>query len=163
MPSKNIFDNISDGNDKSVEEDLVSSQAREVQRSTVTQLARQMLNDTRYHWVLNVMTIYILLADQVRIIFFGSAVDIFFNVMVGICFAIFIIDFVISLLGNKKYLLSFYFFFDIIMTLFIVFDFTFIQMLLFANSQLKFENLITRLFKIIRIIRIIRILKIIKT
>ncbi len=76
--------------------------------------------------LLNICTFYALFGDNLRILFFNTHADIYFNVLVILILLLFIFEVVMYLHTEKTYLLGFYFFLDIISTFFLIFDLTWI-------------------------------------
>ena len=119
------------------------------------------------HWIvfINVLVVYSLIADYLRILIFRKSGDVFFDVLTILVFLIFVLEIVIYLITVKNYGCSFYFFIDAISTLLLIVDVVFISNYLFYGNTVSGNNtsdLITRLGKYFRIIRLIRILKLLK-
>lgn len=119
------------------------------------------------NWIvfINVLVVYSLIADYLRVLIFRQSGDIVFDVLTILVFLVFVIEIIIYLITVKNYSCSFYFFIDTISTLLLIVDIVFISNAMFYGRNVSGNNtsdLITRLGKYFRIIRLIRILKLLK-
>lgn len=126
----------------------------------------EIIGNNKY-WIIfiNVLVVYSLIADYLRILIFRQSGDIFFDILTCIVFFSFVMEIIIYLITVKNYSCSFYFFIDTISTLLLVVDVLFISNEIFYGEDSSSNNtsdLITRLGKYFRIIRLIRILKLLK-
>lgn len=115
--------------------------------------------------IVNICIFYALFADYLRIMIFRQSFDIFFDIFLCLCILIFILELIVYLITEKKYLLSFYFTLDIITIVFLVFDITSLaDKIFYSTDEITFLSQIAlELSKIVRIIRLIRVLKFFKT
>lgn len=140
-------------------EDQVSYQQR------FLKLCETVGNNNNWIVFINVLVVYSLIADYLRVLIFRSSGDVFFDVLTILVFLVFVIEIIIYLITVKNYSCSFYFFIDTISTLLLIVDVTFISNAMFYGRNVSGNNtsdLITRLGKYFRIIRLIRILKLLK-
>ncbi len=114
--------------------------------------------------LVNFCTFYALFGDYLRIMLFRKPVDPLFDGIVIFCFIIFVIEIVIYWIADKTYFMGFYFFLDLISTVFLIFDITSISNKVFYSSpNLSISSIIAIEFsKIFRHIRLIRVLKLFK-
>ena len=111
---------------------------------------------------LSILTAFILLGDYFRVMLFRKGADLPFDILVFICFFVFALEVILSLIAIKKYFLSFYFFFDVIMTLFLILDVNFITNILFYDANEDVYRVALKIARIIRLIRLIRLMKLFK-
>lgn len=84
------------------------------------------------HWtfqvLINVFTVWCLFADDFRMLFAPvDPGDTVFNVINLICMSLFLIEIFVSSISRRGYFFSFFFFMDLISTLIIAFDLTWVQ------------------------------------
>ena len=81
---------------------------------------------TNFYFILivNICTLYALFADYLRVIIFNSKADIAFNILVVIIICIFTLELIVYWVVEKNYFLGFYFYLDVITTVFLIFDIT---------------------------------------
>jgi len=78
-------------------------------------------------YIMTSLTIYALFGDDVRLLFFSKPSDFFFNIITIVAMAAFIIEIIISSFAKKdEYLFSFYFWLDVISTVSLLFDISWI-------------------------------------
>lgn len=119
-------------------------------------------NSIYYSIVINVVTLYVLIADYFRIIFFTIDADQIFDIFTIMCFVVLAVDFIFCLICVKNYIFSFFFYLDIIMTLTVVFDITSVSNTMYDKESDKVKQITSNIFRIIRIIRLIRIIKLLR-
>lgn len=146
--------------DHNVETESVGDPAipNEFTKKTVT-LIKLALNSWAYTIFINTVTVYVLAADYFRIMIFRKNADLIFDIFTIFGFFGLLADFLMMLASQKKYFGSFYFFLDIIMTITIIFDVTFVSNAIFYGNQDKVLSIAASILNIIRIIRLIRIMK----
>lgn len=104
--------------------------------------------------------IFSLVINPLRSIIFPKYFDWPFNIVNLFVILVFATEIITFLFHKKNYFLSFYFFIDLISTLLIVFDLTFVYYPLFYQNEDTNDYAISiRLFKILRILRLVRIVK----
>lgn len=69
-----------------------------------------------------VVTIYALLADDIRLIATQKSTDKYFMILTSITLILFLIELILASIGQKGYFNSFFFWLDLISTLSLVFD-----------------------------------------
>jgi len=119
------------------------------------------------------VTIYALFFDDIRIIAFHKSMDdVFYNLSFG-CMVCFTVEILLSSYAKEDYLLSFYFWLDIISTISMIPDIGWIWDPLIHGGQIDSSDTIdlattsragrvTRIIRVIRLIRLIRIVKLFK-
>jgi ABC-type multidrug transport system fused ATPase/permease subunit len=124
------------------------------------------LANTKFWFIfINVLVVYSLIADYIRVIFFSKSLDIFFDVLTIFVFLVFVLEMIMYTITLKNYLWSFYFWNDLISTLLLIVDIVFISNAIFYGGDTsgnQTSDIITRLGKYFRIIRLIRLLKLLK-
>ena len=126
-------------------------------------LSIKIYSNFKFQFLINIITVYVLFADYFRVMFFDNRADIYFDVLTIICIFVFVIELLVYLIADSKYFLSFYFFLDVLATVFLVFDITSIaNRMFYSQNQNSGSEIAIRIGKIVRIIRLIRILKLFK-
>ena len=74
--------------------------------------------------LVNICTLYALFADYLRVIFFNKPADIVFDIFVIFIICVFTIEIIVYWVAEQNYYLGFYFYLDIITTIFLIFDIT---------------------------------------
>lgn len=134
-------------------------------KEKVLQLCNKIANNKSWIVFINVLVVYSLIADYLRVLIFRTSGDVFFDIITCLVFFIFVLEIIIYLITVKGYWFSFYFFIDVISTLLLIVDVVFISNEIFYGGDLsgnQTSDIITRLGKYFRIIRLIRILKLLK-
>ena len=129
----------------------------------LVQRVKVILHSLVYEVFINLVTIYVLVADYFRIMLFRRSSDQIFDVFTFICFFGLLGDFLMMLISQKKYVWSFYFFLDFTMTFMTIFDLTFVKDAIFYNNSDQVALITSSILNIIRIIRLIRIMKFLRT
>lgn len=124
---------------------------------------KDILHSPYYTILINSVTIYVLIADYFRIMLFNKDADKIFDVFTIICLCFLILDFLLMFISQKKYVFSFYFFLDIVMTVTVFFDVTTISEAMFSKGSDNVKLITSNILRIIRIIRLIRIMKFLRS
>ena len=77
--------------------------------------------------IVNICTFYALFGDFFRVIIFNKSADLFFDILLFMVFLVFLFEILVYLYSEFNYFNTYYFYLDIISTVFLIFDFTFIQ------------------------------------
>ena len=122
------------------------------------------------------ITLYVLFISDIQASFLTIDVDDIINISQVICFSLFTLEIILSCICQENYILSFFFWLDIISTISLLEDISFIfnpliNSLSSTSSANTTHNIfkasstgrITRILRIVRIIRLIRIVKLYKT
>jgi hypothetical protein len=120
------------------------------------------------------LTIYSLVADDIRIVAFDKNADIAFDAINITLICIFTAEIVLSSIAVDKYFLSFFFVLDIISTLSFFFDVSIFTDLIYSSdsnsysfsqvaAQSKASRAAIRAVRIVKLFRIIRIVKLYKS
>ena len=105
-----------------------------------------------------ILTFYILFFDFIKIIFFDNRVDLAFDIITIFALVLFVVEIVATVFTNPFYLRSYFFIFDCIMTVGIIFNIEMVSnKIFFNNSSANAQNIINKIVKFIRLMRIIRI------
>ena len=120
--------------------------------------------------MMSVVTFYALFADDFRILLFPKSADLTFDVLTILAMALYLVELVLGFLAFENYLVSFYFWVDLISLLSMVPDLTLVMDGVQDSfgggagegSDIAKNARATRVIKIIRIIRIIRLLRVLK-
>lgn len=126
----------------------------------------------KYQVVISIFTLYSLFFDDFRTAVFEAEADIYFDIIGLAIMGVFIIEIVVSCFVVSGYFLSFFFFLDVISTVSMIFDVSFINGYIFSTNvsssitqlarQSKATRAATRAVRIIKLVRIIRIIKLYK-
>jgi len=87
---------------------------------------KKMLNSIPVNIFISLITIYVLLADDLRELVGTKQMDMACDVMSIICFVIFVVETVLAFWIEKRYRWSIYFFLDVLSTVALIFDVEFI-------------------------------------
>ena len=91
---------------------------------------------------MTIITIYALLGDDIRVLCFQKSADMAFNIATIVSIFAFVIEIVITVIAKKEeYLFSFYFWLDVISTVSLFFDITFIWDPITGNDDYDASNL----------------------
>ncbi|EQC26752.1 hypothetical protein SDRG_15402 [Saprolegnia diclina VS20] len=119
-----------------------------------------------YAGLMSFITLYCLFADDFRAAFFSKSADMGFYAVAFVCLLLFLVEFAISCRCKPGYLLSFYFYLDVIATLSLLPDIGFIWTPLTSadtvSSVSKAGSTAGRIVRVVRVIRLIRVVKLIK-
>eukprot|EP00450_Noctiluca_scintillans_P011694 CAMPEP_0194488616 /NCGR_PEP_ID=MMETSP0253-20130528/8472_1 /TAXON_ID=2966 /ORGANISM="Noctiluca scintillans" /LENGTH=959 /DNA_ID=CAMNT_0039329007 /DNA_START=62 /DNA_END=2938 /DNA_ORIENTATION=- len=116
------------------------------------------------------LTVYALIGDDMRLCCTEATADTGFNVMTIICLSIFSLDLCLAVAGKEDYFLGFFFWLDVISTLSLVLDLTWVTDAMSDNDEdevdvsgSKTARIGARLVRIVRVLRLVRIFKLYKT
>ncbi|CAK9023910.1 unnamed protein product [Durusdinium trenchii] len=130
--------------------------------------ASSLVENSTFISLTTLLTIYALTGDDFRIIFTQKPADEYFNAMVLICIAIFSFEIIISVMGKSDYWLGFFFILDVVSTVTLVLDLTWINDLLAGNGDSsslrsgRTARIGAKAARMIRVLRLVRILKLYK-
>ena len=123
------------------------------------------------------VTVYALLADDFRLIFFEKEMDYYFYWMSSFSLSFFLLELFLASLATPDYFLGFYFWLDLIATLSLVTDIAWIWDPIMGTSDVDASNaesagsvaragrsarIGTRASRVARIIRLIRLIRVVK-
>mmetsp|Transcript_8444 Transcript_8444/g.26258 ORF Transcript_8444/g.26258 Transcript_8444/m.26258 type:complete len:919 (-) Transcript_8444:232-2988(-) len=113
------------------------------------------------------ITVYALIGDDVRLAATRRPADFWFNIATIVALLLFTFELVASCIGKEDYFLSFFFWLDLVATVSLILDITWIFSLFTgSDSSLaragRMSRVGTRAGRVIRIIRLIRLIRIIK-
>ena len=98
------------------------------------EILKKILENTYFDILINIFTFYALFADDLRILLLPKSVDNFFNGLTLFCMILFIVEIIFSILTKKDYLFTFFFWLDLLSTLTLILDLSWISEL-FASSN----------------------------
>lgn len=81
---------------------------------------------------INILTIYALWGDDIRLMGFSREADNYFNAVTIICLVLFTIEIILSIIVKKEYWNSFFFWLDTLSTITLLLDITWISEKLFS-------------------------------
>jgi len=116
-----------------------------------------------------VLTIYALVGDDIRLLATNKPADDWFNAVTLFCIAVFTFEIVISCLGRDDYIFSFFMTLDIVSTMTLPFDLTYVNEYVQGDGE-DLEKMRSgrtarvgaKAGRVVRVIRLVRILKLYK-
>ena len=144
-----------------------------IHKAKPIQKIEKFLNNTFIIILVNVLTIYVLFADDIRTSAFDKTSDPIFDSITLSCLAIFSLEILCTVIVKKGYFNSFFFYLDIISTFTLLFDVVWFEEITLyrSNASMNATQLArmgrasrigTRAARIIRLVRLIRIVKLYK-
>lgn len=128
-----------------------------------------------FTYIMTSLTIYALFGDDVRLLIFTKPADSVFNILTLIAMFAFICEIAISSIAKREeYLFSFYFWLDLIATLSLIFDISWLWDMMTGVDDIEASSLTqlmragrgarvgTKAGRIVRIVRILRLVRIMK-
>lgn len=146
-------------------------------KKTFAEIANFVLNDWRYIIFMSIVTVYVLFADDIKMLTTPKSADDTFSALTVLFMTLFLIEFFISCFVVENYFCGFFFYLDLISCLSMLMDITWVYNLLIeslgsSGSKIKSAASIakasrgarvgSRAVKILRILRIIRLVRIAK-
>eukprot|EP00746_Dinoflagellata_sp_MGD_P079291 gnl/MRDRNA2_/MRDRNA2_31686_c0_seq1.p1 gnl/MRDRNA2_/MRDRNA2_31686_c0~~gnl/MRDRNA2_/MRDRNA2_31686_c0_seq1.p1 ORF type:complete len:702 (+),score=116.22 gnl/MRDRNA2_/MRDRNA2_31686_c0_seq1:145-2250(+) len=137
---------------------------------------RNMVDDPYFSVSTTLLTLYALFGDDIRLSGTDRETDIAFDVLTLLCLLMFTIEIVVTSIGKDEYFLGFFFYLDLISTVSLIFDLTWVAEELFARrseeadsggdggqaQQLRAGRASragARAGRVVRIVRLIRLVK----
>lgn len=132
------------------------------------------LDNGYFNLIVSIFTIYALFGDDFRILVTSKGADNVFNGILMVCMVIFIFEIFLSVKVVKGYFNSFFFWLDVISTVTLVLDLTWVSDAILASGgssvgqsasiarASRASRIGTKAGRIVRIIRLIRLVKIFK-
>ncbi|RHY09577.1 hypothetical protein DYB28_011065, partial [Aphanomyces astaci] len=134
--------------------------------SALQRRAMGVLESQLFSGLMNIITIYCLVGDDLRVVVATKSMDIGFYVVAFIFFCLFCVEFLLSCFAKPLYIGSFYFYLDIVATISLIPDIGFIWDLIVGSDTRNVAALSAgktgRIVRVVRIVRLIRIVKLIK-
>lgn len=118
------------------------------------------------------LTVYALVGDDVRLSWFETDADPYFDYIVICCIVVFVIEIVLNVLGRDDYFMGFFFILDVVSTATLVLDLSAVSNTVTTllngdgadNARTgRAARLGARMGRVVRVIRLVRILKLYKT
>ena len=95
-----------------------------------------------HHWTVTlfivIVTLYALFADDIKIAAFEKKNDEAFNYITSIVFGVFILEIIINSIVQRNYFLGFYFWLDILATVSLITDITWIWFAIVGEEDVDF-------------------------
>lgn len=110
------------------------SEEAEIETEEEIKKGERLIDSKHFQMSINFITIYVLFSDDFRRAVLPKSVDIGFNVVTIICICIFLVEIIFSVKFKEKYLWTFFFWLDLISTITLIFDLTWIQEGAFLNE-----------------------------
>eukprot|EP00929_Paragymnodinium_shiwhaense_P045547 TRINITY_DN2325_c0_g5_i1.p1 TRINITY_DN2325_c0_g5~~TRINITY_DN2325_c0_g5_i1.p1 ORF type:complete len:972 (+),score=319.49 TRINITY_DN2325_c0_g5_i1:142-3057(+) len=139
-----------------------------------TLCARAIVDNKYFTALTTILTIWALTGDDLRILFTSQPADIYFDLLVVLMILVFSVEVVLSVLGKADYYMSFFYWLDIVSTVTLVLDLTFVNDLILggggddegsSGEQLKQGRTArfgAKMGRVVRVLRLVRILKLYK-
>lgn len=179
---KSIEEKIIDGEQKTLKEDKPTKVEKKSKKPSACKLKmRRLLEHWAVQTLMTTITIYILFADDVKLLSTAKSADNIFSAICVTIMALFTIEFTISCLVVENYFLGFYFWLDFVSILSMMLDvhwfYDYVIQLISGGSTSTTKNTKTlgaiakagraakvgsRAIRILRILRIIRLVRISK-
>lgn len=138
-------------------------------RDGFVRCCRIVVESTMVTALTTILTIYTLIGDDVKSITTQHPADEYFNFVTLFCMLVFSIEIVLSCFGKDDYFLGFFFFLDIISTVTMFTDLTWVQEKLAGNSEdansvrsSRTARIGAKTGRVVRVLRLVRILKLYK-
>jgi hypothetical protein len=130
-----------------------------------------------FTYIMTALTIYALFGDDIRLLLFTKPADWVFDLLTSFSMLAFVVEIIISSIAKKEYLFSFYFWLDVIATISLIFDISWVWdeitgvddveasqlgQLMRAGRGARVGTKAGRIVRIVRILRLVRIMKLYK-
>lgn len=117
-----------------------------------------------------IITIYALVGDDLRLVCTNKPMDNWFNAIALVCLVFFSVEIILSSISKPDYFLGFFFILDLVATLSIILDLTWVYNELLSDEDLSMEQarsgrtarLGATIGRVVRVLRLIRIVKLYK-
>mmetsp|Transcript_136458 Transcript_136458/g.240603 ORF Transcript_136458/g.240603 Transcript_136458/m.240603 type:complete len:1034 (-) Transcript_136458:126-3227(-) len=135
----------------------------------LTSCSRAIVENKFFVAFTTVLTIYALVGDDCRILLTNQPADDYFNVLTISCLVIFTFEIVVSCLGKSDYFLGFFFCLDVISTVTLLLDLTWVSDIVMGDGEDlnklrsgRTARVGAKAGRVVRVIRLVRILKLYK-
>lgn len=91
-------------------------------RDIILKISKKIINNTVFSILITLITIYALLADDIRQLVFGLESDYYFDILTILSMGIFTLEIILNVLVKKDYFNTFFFYLDIISTVTMILD-----------------------------------------
>lgn len=131
-------------------------------------LCRLIAESTVFTILTTSLTVYVLTADDFRLLTTNKPADEGFNMMTLICFLVFAGEIIFSTFGKNDYFMSFFFALDIAATVTLILDLTWVSDLMNSNDDAsgnkgsRTAQIGAKTGRVVRVLRLVRILKLYK-
>ncbi|CAJ1454397.1 unnamed protein product [Effrenium voratum] len=136
---------------------------------TVLKVTRYIVEHRLFSLLTALLTIYALTGDDMRLIFTHKPADPVFDGLTLLCIVVFVLEIVLCMFAKDDYFLSFFFVLDIVSTVTLVIDLTWVNDSLQGSEEDMSNDRVsgtakigTRTSRVVRVLRLIRIIKLYK-
>jgi hypothetical protein len=105
----------------------VFKDTKEIKKNPTVEILDKILNSRVMQTLVNVFTIYALFGDDIKVAALPKSADLAFNILNLMALVIFTAEILISCKTRKDYFLSFFFWLDVLSTLSLVLDLTWVN------------------------------------
>ncbi len=105
----------------------VFKDTKEAKRNPTIEILDKILNSRVMQVLINVFTIYALFGDDIKVAALPKSADLAFNILNLMALVIFTVEILISCKTRKDYFLSFFFWLDVLSTLSLILDLTWVN------------------------------------
>jgi len=136
---------------------------------TFLKITRSIVEHRLFSLLTALLTIYALTGDDMRLIFTHQPADPVFDGLTLLCIVVFVLEIVLCMFAKDDYFLSFFFVLDVISTVTLVIDLTWVNDSLQGSEEDMSNDRVsgtakigTRTSRVVRVLRLIRIIKLYK-
>lgn len=136
---------------------------------TFLKITRLIVEHRLFSLLTALLTIYALTGDDMRLIFTHQPADPVFDGLTLLCIVVFVLEIVLCMFAKDDYFLSFFFVLDVVSTVTLVIDLTWVNDSLQGSEEDMSNDRVsgtakigTRTSRIVRVLRLIRIIKLYK-
>lgn len=124
--------------------------------------ARVITSNSFFNLVLSMFLVYALIGSYIKFICCSKAADLGFDIATIVTLSMFVLEFWVLVLSKTDFVLSFYFWNDIVSIIILIFDLAWIREPIFKNDEGITKNKAFVFYTVIDTLRILRINKLIK-
>jgi len=136
---------------------------------TFLKITRSIVEHRLFSLLTALLTIYALTGDDMRLLFTHQPADPVFDGLTLLCIVVFVLEIVLCMFAKDDYFLSFFFVLDVISTVTLVIDLTWVNDSLQGSEEDMSNDRVsgtakigTRTSRVVRVLRLIRIIKLYK-
>lgn len=136
---------------------------------TFLKITRSIVEHRLFSLLTALLTIYALTGDDMRLIFTHQPADPVFDGLTLLCIVVFVLEIVLCMFAKDDYFLSFFFVLDVVSTVTLVIDLTWVNDSLQGSEEDMSNDRVsgtakigTRTSRVVRVLRLIRIIKLYK-
>jgi len=110
-------------------------------RSEFLRCCRRVLQSGLFTMLMTVLTLFVLVGDDIRLACFEKPQDDYFNWINIVCLCLFMLEILFSSLVKEDYFLGFWFVADLFASLSLIFDLTYVSEAMMGYPTISFDNL----------------------